>query len=166
MNGVIKLLVKSPYDCNKDELDAFTKLVEVGNTTNIEGLEERVSSAYKLSFLYEDIKLIGCMGLKNPTESYREDIQTKSHFDLDCCAYPFEIGWLHIIKTHRHKGFSHILRASLLSFTVTKGVFTTIEESPKIIGILQAQGFKKAGDTFISSISNKKLNLFVKKPLT
>lgn len=158
------VIVKPSSECDEFEIDQFVSLVTEGGSIFSEGLRDRVRTACLLSFLYSPNKeLIGCMGLKRPSEGYLEDLEeyTKVPIRRYTCI---EIGWLFIKPEHRHKGLSTTLRESILNKAKSESIFTVVEETAiKIPEILARYGFIKMGCAYKSSISGKRLQLFIKK---
>lgn len=160
--SIMHVVVKTPAQCSGEEIEEFVRLLKCSETMFIQGIEKRVLSAYLLALLYDNNKVVGCMGLKNPSSSYVEDLE--SYTGISLRNYPLEIGWLFIQPPYRHQGLSEDLRSSLLSFAQNIGIFTTVDnEAKKAHNILIHHNFKKIGSSYKSSLSGKNLQLFVKK---
>jgi predicted GNAT family N-acyltransferase len=155
---------KNPESFSEDELQDFIAMVRAGGEVGDAVLEKNIRNAQCLVFLRRDSCLTGVAALKNPLQSYRDTIESKSGVSVDAKDYPFELGYVFVLPSARHQGLSICLTSSALSMRSDKGVFATARtDNPKMHATLKKFGFVQIGDSYVSGRGNHKLQVFTLK---
>ena len=110
---MVEFNVYSPKECSSDMLNHFCKLVREGGEVQSNGLRNRVKSAAFLAFAQEPDEIVGVAALKNPSLGYKDRV-FKSAGSTVAEDYPYELGWVYVIKRARGKSISEGLVQALL----------------------------------------------------
>ncbi|RUL66014.1 GNAT family N-acetyltransferase [Dyella dinghuensis] len=156
---------KSPSNCSDAEIADFMVLVLAGGEVTQQGLENRVRSAVRLSFLREGESLVGVAALKRPNSEYRSSVASMAGFALPSSNFPYELGWVFILPSARGKKYSLLISKALLASAGTEGVFATSRaDNPLMHRTLGKLGFSSSGNAYSSRRGGYKLQLFVREP--
>ena len=165
-NDGITFRVKAPFECKDAEIAAFTALVTEGGKVDVAGLEERVNAAALLGFVYKGKELIGTAAVKNPLDTYREQVANQANTELPKNQFPYEIGWIFVKPEFRNQAILQKLQMLLSNkaFALHRGMFATTKEINKAnIKYLEDSRFKKAGDTWISPRDGSPMALYTRE---
>lgn len=165
-NDGITFRVKAPFECKDAEIAAFTALVSEGGKVDTAGLEERVNAAALLGFVYKGKELIGTAAVKNPLDTYREQIEQQAGAELPKNQFPYEIGWIYVKPEFRNQAILQKLQMLLSNkaFALHRGMFATTKEINKAnIKYLEDSRFKKAGDTWLSPRDGSPMVLYTRE---
>ncbi|MCK4912142.1 MAG: N-acetyltransferase [Candidatus Omnitrophica bacterium] len=159
----MEIIVKSPKECSKEEINEFIKLVSEGGEVDIRGLEERVQRARNLFFL-KNPHLVAISAIKRFYQQYKNSIFEKAGCSDIANDYKFEMGWMYTKPISRRKGFSRDLLEVMLNQLKGISCYTIVGSENHIMQhMLESHGFNKVGKEYSSSnnISNK-INLYIK----
>ncbi|MBI5887937.1 MAG: GNAT family N-acetyltransferase [Deltaproteobacteria bacterium] len=158
------IIVKKPTECSDAELERFVNLVCTGGEVAASGLEIRVRNAAKfLVFMTEEQHLMGVAALKQPLPNYRRSVSEKAGVALETSAFPYELGWVHVIPSARSRGFSHKLVSAAIAAVGGMGMFATSRmDNVRMHRTLERSGFVRSGLPYVSSRGNYKLQLFLR----
>ena len=152
----MKIIVKPPASCSRQELDEFQRLVELGEEVMANGLRRRISGAFLLAFACIGDSVIGVGGLKNPHQSYKKKTFDKSGLTQRCDKFDKELGWVFVIEEHRGKGLSIRLVEAILRDAPGCNIFATSRiDNVAMHEALVKNRFIQSGKPFISARGNK-----------
>lgn len=165
-NDGLTFRVKAPFECKDAEIAAFIALVTEGGKVDTAGLEERVNAAALLGFVYKGKELIGTAAVKNPLDTYREQVEQQANTELPKNRFPYEIGWIFVKPEFRNQATLQKLQMLLSNkaFALHRGMFATTKEINKAnIKYLEDSRFKKAGDTWMSPRDGSPMVLYTRE---
>lgn len=163
MSEKFKLLLKTPSQCDVDELDAFFSLVILGDEVDERGLERRIKMAKLLVFCYEQNFLIGIGALKHPTLSHKNSVFKNAGFEEKEKNFALELGWVFVKKEYEHRGIGTRIVVSLLNTRDNNSVFsTTRTNNLGMKKILRKNFFKQIGQPYPGRKENQFIELFIR----
>jgi GNAT superfamily N-acetyltransferase len=155
-------LGKSPSRWPEDRVDRFEELVREGGEVTGVGLRARIEKA-KLLVCHEDGDVLAIAALKNPVDTYRKKVSTRSGFKLTKRAYPYELGWVYVVPHRQGEGLSRKVVEACLKAAGPKGVFATSDSgNERMHRTLRRCGFKQIGRRYVSDRDDSELVLFVR----
>jgi GNAT superfamily N-acetyltransferase len=162
LETAVRIEVKPPAQCAREELAAFEALVSAGGEVRAEGLLERLRRSLWLAFAIQPGgELAGTAALKRPEAAYRDRIWHRAGFDLPPPEDCLELGWFHVLPAHRRRGLGHRLMQSLLP-RAGRPVFATTRESHAFVRrSLEGYGFKLLGAPYGSERGDYRLALYL-----
>jgi len=157
------LVAKPPEAFSESEILDFMALVHAGNEVGNIVLERNVRQAKCLVFGRQASCLVGVAALKNPLNSYRQNLESKAGVALNDMEFPFELGYVFVLPSARLQGLAVKLCQAALPLAEGGGVFATARtNNDGIAVVLEKVGFSKAGHPYRSSRSDYRLQLFVR----
>ena len=164
MESRIRTEVRDPANFSDLELEEFCQLVRSGNEVDDGGLERRVRSAFRLSFMRDHDRLMGVAAIKNPASTYQYRVFQSAGVQKGDYSKLFELGWIMIDPVARGRGYSSVLVESALSECGSSVVFATsrVENLP-MHRTLSRFGFRPLGTDFFSPRGNRTLRLLIRE---
>jgi predicted GNAT family N-acyltransferase len=157
----MQIEVKSPNDCNSEELNNFERIVVEAGQVQAVGFRDLMLNAYRLIFIKVNGKLVATGAIKVPRESYKKDIFEKAGVSELLNKYKYEIGWIFVSISQRRKGFSTEIVKALIEVISNHGCYATTKSNN--IGmhtIFDKMCFEKLGNDYQSSNGDYNLRLF------
>lgn len=160
----IVIVTKTPSECSASELQNFAALVLAGGEVIADKLEARIKNAKALLFLQHDGCLKGIAAVKNPYNSYKEEVFEKADATEKAGQFQFELGWVFVLPSSRGVGFSHELMKAALAVTQGRAIFSTSRaDNTPMHKVLEKHGFSCHGKAYASTRGgNQQLVLFVR----
>lgn len=158
----VDVVVKKPSECTPDELNTFQKLVEEGGEVTPHRLRERIEQAAALVFI-NDSGCIAVGSIKQPNNSYKEDVFAKAGVAKESKFFNYELGWLYVKPEARGVGLGHrLMRAVIAYLGGTSCYATTRENNDSMRHLLSQYNFTRLGSPYPSK-NGYSLVLYTKK---
>jgi predicted GNAT family N-acyltransferase len=165
--GKVRFVLKTPGECNKAELQAFSRLVKKGNEVNLQFLKTGLQRTHQLAFCYAGTRLVGIAALKKSGIGYQNDVFDRAGVPEYAGIYSHEIGYISTHERFRKQGICTALIQRLLRQT-TEPIFATARSQNKdMINILQRFGFLAVGHRFLGRHKRPEVyyvRLFIRPP--
>lgn len=160
----LPIFLRVPAECSGSELDAFERLVKLGDEVNPNGLRSRIENAYFLAWVAENGgEIVGVAALKKPNENYRASVFRKAQMKEEPSKYEAELGWIFVKNEYRRKGLATRLVEKLFSVKIPKSVYaTTRKKNDPMVPILKRFGFVQSGVQYPSTEGDYDLVLYIK----
>lgn len=165
MNSLVQETLKHgpPAAFDKEQLAAFIELVKLGGQVPERTLRHNVPEAKCLAFLWLDGVLSGVAALKKPQSTYRESFSDKSGVSVEEQTFPFELGYVFIIKSAQGHGHSSKLVAAVLADCDRCGVFATSHTTNEAMHKTLARfGFMQTGASWVGKDPDEMIQLFLR----
>jgi GNAT superfamily N-acetyltransferase len=154
----------APDSFDRKQQTAFIELVKLGAEVSQRTLRRNVPRAECLAFLWLDDVLSGVAALKKPQSTYREGFLGKSGAAVGDKAFPFELGYVFIIKSAQGKGYSRKLVAVALADYGHSGIFATSHTTNEAMHKTLARfGFVQTGNSWNGKDAGKMIQLFLRR---
>ena len=143
----MKIIVKRPEDCSKEELDKFHDLVLSGGQVLREGLKERILKCKFLGLCYIDNEIVGVSAIKQPDESKTKRILKKAKVEKTNIPQ-LELGYCVTTKEFRRQGINQKMNNSLLDKLESNENIYATTDNDTMRRYLSSRGFRKNGESF------------------
>ena len=144
-----EVLDRTEKSCS--ETETFVRLVIEGGAVKEEHYvrEGLMREGAKIVFAKIGDSIVGVAARKVPSEGYRSGIegQSKSGYSLPEDIYPFELGYVTVVREHRGLGIAKGLVEQVLVLAEGKGMFATTSNSA-MQEILSRSGFFSVGNSW------------------
>jgi RimJ/RimL family protein N-acetyltransferase len=155
-------IIKEPSECSEKEIEDFFLLVKKGGEVGLHGLVERIERAKYLAFHYEQDELVGIVGLKRPSENYKNKVFRNAGVPKEGKKYSLEIGWAYTDRSYRSKGICTILVQKILEKFESESFYATVRiDNVAMHKVLKKTGFKGIGKLY-QGRTNNYIQLFVR----
>ncbi|HEM7567145.1 TPA: GNAT family N-acetyltransferase [Serratia marcescens] len=163
----MKIIAKSPKDCDTKELKTFEKLVTEGEQVPFQGLSGKISNAECLFFIYVKEQCVGVGAIKCPVESYKCNSFEKAGV-LGQEKYDYELGWVYVKEKMRGQRLGNKLIESICSYMSEnlsdKKCFATVRQNnDSMQHLLEKYSFSKSGQPYKSNMGDYSLELYTKE---
>ncbi len=163
MSAEHTVLARPPQSFAEAEIQDFMAMVRAGGEVGDGVLERNVRNAEYLVVVRWVSCLVGVAALKNPLDSYRQNIKSRAGVAVDAQDFPFELGYVFVLPSARHQGFAGRLCRAALAPANGKGVFATARtNNDDMNAILSNFAFSKTGRPYGSARGGHQLQLFVR----
>ena len=159
--STLQILLLTPGQCTREQLDQFHDLVISGKQVQEEGLSERIAGASLLGFAYLEDQLAGVASVKNQKRSYVIGIFLKAKVPRLADAYQYEVGYAVTHNSFRRKGVSRSLIAQLMKSKPDTSFYATTKNDG-MRELLIKSGFNKLGNSY-QNAGGETLDLYVSK---
>jgi RimJ/RimL family protein N-acetyltransferase len=138
----IKVFIKKPSDCSKEEKRNFIELVVSGNQNTPSHVRNSFNKLVWVGLLYEDDEIKAVSSLKKGDP----DIFDRAESEEDPKDYPYEVGFSFTDHNSRGKGFNKILKKELFDKVGNRGIYATIRVTNKeSMAVNTKIGFRPVG---------------------
>lgn len=162
----MKIIAKSPKNCDIKELKTFEKLVIEGGEVAPEGLSKRILDSECLFFIYAKEQCIGIGAIKRPVAGYKLKSFEKAGVS-EQEKYDYELGWIYIKEKMRGQQLGNKLMESICCYISEnlsdKKCFATVRQDNNSMQYLFVKyNFSKSGHSYKSRRGNYLLELYIK----
>lgn len=160
----IKCLPPSQVDAADAEL--FQRTVVDAGEVNPATLPDLYRRAHLVCFAQLGGQLAGVAALKRPNPGHRAEVFRQAQSTLNSVAFPYEIGWFHVIDGFRGRRISSRMMDQLVQHAEDASVYATsrIDNHPMHAVLTTHGGFVREGSEFESERGDTRLCLFVRHP--
>jgi RimJ/RimL family protein N-acetyltransferase len=150
----VKIFIKKPSECSKEEKNAFIDLVVSGEQNTPDKVRSSFNKLVWVGLLYEGDEIMAVSSLKK---------QNKNIFNLadvpeETKNYPYEVGFSFTSPLSRGKGYNRMLKKELFSKVGNKGIYATIRVNNKESMAVNAKlGFRKLGTPWTGIVTDVQL---------
>lgn len=163
MNNNIKIIIKSPKDCSKDEIDNFIKKVIEEGQVSTSTLKNNVRRAKYLAFCYKTNELIGTAAIKNAETFYKNNVFKKAGVGKKSQYYNLEFGYATTNEKYRNKGINRKITDKLMKLIENENIFaTTSVDNIPMQKILEKNDFTSIGEPYLGEQTKKMVQLYIK----
>lgn len=153
------MIIKTPSDCTKEELNEFMKLVSSGGQVATNGLEARIKNCKALGFYYVDNELAGVSALKQKDKEIVKRTLKKAKIETDNIP-TLELGYSYTKPKFRGQGINKKINDGLLGLVDQDKIYATTDNDT-MRRYLKDKGFRKIGSSFKGRF-NETLDYFEK----
>ena len=162
----VKVIAKSPKNCDENELKTFEKLVIEGAEVDPVGLSGRISNAKHLFFIYAKEQCVGIGAIKHPDAGYKLDSFVKAGVP-EKEKYDCELGWIYVNEKMRGLQLGNKLMESICNYMsknlLDKRCFATVRQNnDRMQHLFVKYDFSKVGHSYRSRRGDYFLDLYVK----
>lgn len=151
--------IRHASEFSKDEINRFKKIVTDAGEVKRETFDGLIDKNPILLFIPDTSNIEAVGALKVPHDSYKNKVFSHSKSGLEPKDFNFEIGW--IVSLKEGEGLGKMLTEILSNYK--PNVYATVREAnDKMRHILEINGLKKCGDSFMSDRGDYKIVLYVK----
>jgi len=143
----MKIFVKRPEDCSKEELDKFHDLLLSGGQVLPDGLRERIRQCKFLGLCYIDNEIVGVSAIKQPDELKTKRILKKAKIEKTNIP-KLELGYSVTTEEFRRQGINQSMNNRLLDKLESNANIYATTNNDTMRKYLSSRGFKKLGDSF------------------
>lgn len=140
----------TPDQFSPEDRARFAAMVREGGEVTGTGLEDRISQAAYLSFLYDRDKILcGVAALKRPAPEYHQTVFAKAETRFDPIGFGYELGWIVVGAKYRGHGLTRRLLDPLIKRVPNEQVYATtrIDNEPMRRSLVR-YGFQSDGTHF------------------
>jgi len=143
----MKIFVKRPEDCSKEELDKFHDLLLSGGQVLPDGLRERIRQCKFLGLCYINNEIVGVSAIKQPDELKTKRILKKAKIEKTNIP-KLELGYSVTTEEFRRQGINQSMNNRLLDKLESNANIYATTNNDTMRKYLSSRGFKKLGDSF------------------
>ena len=154
----MKILIDSPNNFSKKQLNQLIELIISGSQVNADGLMDRILKAYLIAVCVDQNQIIASVTIKNPAISYRNKVFKKAGVSNLKDDYLMEIGYIVTDINHRGEKLCQKILTKLIPKFKDYNIFATTRK-PDMLHILKKFRFQETG-----KIYNNDLHLFIFRP--
>jgi len=155
--------VKSPCECQIEDLNAFEQVVLAGGEVNRNTLSSLITRALSLVFVRVGNQLVAVGAIKRPNAGYRASVFGKAGVKRDPTLFEFELGWVYIDPTERGIGLANsIVEILVLSLHGACAYATSRVDNERMHAVLKRFEFQPLGNPYPSQLNEPEIQLFIR----
>lgn len=152
--STVKIFIKKPNDCSKEEKQSFIDLVVSGDQNTPSHVRNSFKRLIWVGLLYEDDEIKAVSSLKQGNFEPFD----KAGVEEEADNYPYEVGFSFTDPSSRGKGYNKLLKKKLFDKVGNKGIYATIRVTNKESMIVNTKlGFEPLGQPYKGIVTNVQL---------